>query len=118
MKMSFRKGAEILLEAGMTSATVARRSSVLRGAYEQFAARGLISWETAQGIAAVKAFGVQKNPTPSLTQRQAIELLKSIPTDSGQGMRDLALISVFFLTGCRVPALASVTWTPTASSII
>jgi Phage integrase, N-terminal SAM-like domain len=41
-----------LLEAGMTSATVARRLSVLRGAYEQLAAKGLVSWETAQDIAA------------------------------------------------------------------
>ena len=44
-----------LLEAGRTSATVARRLSVLRGAYEQLAAKGLVSWETAQDIAAVKA---------------------------------------------------------------
>ena len=94
-----------LLEAGMASATVARRLSVLRGAYEQLAAKGLVSWETAQDIAAVKAPGVQKNATPSLTQRQAIALLEAIPTDSLQGIRDLALMSVFFLTGCRVSAV-------------
>jgi hypothetical protein len=57
-----------LLEAGMTSATVARRLSVLRGAYEQLAAKGLVTWATAQDIAAVKAPGVQKTATPSLTQ--------------------------------------------------
>ena len=89
----------------MASATVARRLSVLRGAYEQLAAKGLVSWETAQDIAAVKAPGVQKNATPSLTQRQAIALLEAIPTDSLQGMRDLAMMSVFFLTGCRVSAV-------------
>ena len=94
-----------LLEAGMTSATVARRLSVLRGAYEQLAAKGLISWETAQDIAAVKAPGVQKNATPSLTQKQAIALLEAIPTDTLQGIRDLAMMSVFFLTGCRVSAV-------------
>jgi hypothetical protein len=55
-----------LLEAGMTSATVARRLSVLRGTYKQLAAKGLVSWETAQDIAAIKASGVQKNSTPSL----------------------------------------------------
>jgi site-specific recombinase XerD len=38
----------------------------------------------------------------SVTQRQAIALLEAIPTDSLQGMRDLALMSMFFLTGCRV----------------
>src|SRR5262245_57818662 len=94
-----------LLEAGRTSATVARRLSVLRGTYHQLAAKGLVSWETAQDIAAVKAPGVQKNATPSLTQKQAIALLEAIPSDTLQGIRDLALMSVFFLTGCRVSAL-------------
>ncbi len=94
-----------LLEAGMTAATVARRLSVLRGAYEQLAAKKLVSWETSQDIAEVKAPGVQKNATPSLTQKQAIALLGAIPTDSVQGMRDLAMMSVFFLTGCRVSAV-------------
>jgi site-specific recombinase XerD len=94
-----------LLAAGMTSATVARRLSVLRGAYQQFAAKGLIKWETAQDIAAVKAAAVQKNSTPALTQRQAINLLEAIPTDTLQGMRDLAMMSAFFLTGCRVSAV-------------
>jgi site-specific recombinase XerD len=94
-----------LAEAGMTSATVARRLSVLRGAYEQLAAKGLVSWETAQDIAAIKAAGVQKNSTPSLTQRQAVALLEAIPAGTLQGIRDLALMSVFFLTGCRVSAV-------------
>src|SRR5215472_3317011 len=49
-----------LLEAGRTPATVARRLSVLRGTYHQLASKGLVSWETAQDIAAVKAPGVQK----------------------------------------------------------
>ena len=89
----------------MKSATVARRLSVLRGTYHQLAAKGLVSWETAQDIAAVKAPGVQKNSTPSLTQRQAIALLEAIPTDTLQGIRDLALMSVFFITGCRVSAV-------------
>jgi integrase/recombinase XerD len=96
-----------LLEAGMATATVARRLSVLRGAYEQLAAKGLISWEIAQDIAAIKAVGVQKNSTPSLTQRQAVALLAAIPTDTLQGIRDLAMMSVFFLTGCRVSAVTN-----------
>ncbi len=78
---------------------------MLRGTYHQLAAKGLIAWETAQDIAAVKAPGVQKNSTPSLTQRQAISLLEAIPTESLQGIRDLALMSVFFITGCRVSAI-------------
>jgi hypothetical protein len=64
------------LPGDLTSATVARRLSVLRGAYQQLTAKGLLSWETAQDIAAVKAAGVQENSTPSLTQRQAVTLLE------------------------------------------
>lgn len=94
-----------LLKSGMKSATVARRLTVLRGAYEQFAAKGLVTWETAHAIAAIKAAPVQKNSTPSLTQKQAIDLLNAIPTDTLQGMRDLAMMSVFFKTGCRVSAI-------------
>jgi integrase len=48
---------------------------------------------------------VQKNATPSLTQRQAVALLEAIPADTLQGLRDLAMMSVFFLTGCRVSAV-------------
>src|SRR3954451_5605385 len=96
-----------LLEAGRTSATVARRLSVLRGTYKQLAAKGLISWETAQDIGAVKAPGVQKNSTPYLTKLQAVSLLEAIPADTLQGIRDLALMSVFFITGCRVSAVTS-----------
>jgi site-specific recombinase XerD len=89
----------------MTTATIARRLSVLRGAHQHLAAKGLVSWETAQDIAAVEASGVQKNSTSSLTQQQAVALLKAIPTDTLQGIRYLALMSVFFLTGCRVSAI-------------
>jgi integrase/recombinase XerD len=96
-----------LLEAGLKAATVARRLSVLRGTYKQLAAKGLVDWETAQDIAASKAPGVQKNANPSLTQKQAIALLEAIQTDTLQGVRDLALMSVFFLTGCRVSAVVA-----------
>jgi hypothetical protein len=47
-----------------------------------------VSWETAQDIAAIQApTGVEKNTTPSLTQKQAIALLEAIPTDTLQGRR-------------------------------
>src|SRR5512135_1758166 len=67
--------------------------------------KGWKAQERAQDIGAVKAAAVQKNSTPSLTQRQAIALLEAIPTETLQGIRDLALMSVFFITGCRVSAI-------------
>jgi site-specific recombinase XerD len=36
-----------LLEAGLSKGTVARRLSVIRGTYEQLAAKGLVAWEVA-----------------------------------------------------------------------
>ena len=59
----------------------------------------------AQDIGAVKAPPVQKNSTPSLTERQAISLLEAIPIETLQGIRDLALMSVFYITSCRVSAI-------------
>jgi site-specific recombinase XerD len=96
-----------LLEAGLSKGTVARRLSVIRGTYKQLAAKGLVAWDVAQDIVAIKVPTVQKNSTPSLTQRQAISLLEAIPTHSLQGIRDLALMSVFFVTGCRVSAVVA-----------
>ena len=52
---------------------------------------------------AVAAFWDQA--PPSLTERQAISLLEAIPIETLQGIRDLALMSVFFITGCRVSAI-------------
>ena len=94
-----------LIKAGMKPTTVARRLSVLRGVYRQFAIKGLIAWETSQDISAVKAPPVAKNTTPALTSKQAVALLEAIPSDTLQGKRDLAMLQTFFITGCRVTAI-------------
>lgn len=94
-----------LLKAGMKATTVARRLSVLRGVYKQFAIKGLVAWDTWQDLAAVTAPPVAKNTTPALTSKQAIALLEAIPNDTLQGIRDLALLQTFFITGCRVSAI-------------
>jgi site-specific recombinase XerD len=96
-----------LLEARMSRSTVARRLSVLRGTYRELASKGLVRWEVAQDISAINAPPVQKNSTPALTQKQAIALLEVIPRHTLQGCRDFALMSVFFITGCRVSAVIS-----------
>src|SRR5262245_9561291 len=91
----------------MSKATIARRLSVLRGTYRELAAKRLLPCETAQYIAAISAPKVQKNATPALTQRQAVSLLEAIPTGTLHGVRDFALMSVFFLTGCWVSAVVA-----------
>lgn len=94
-----------LHKAGMRPTTIARRMSVLRGVYRQFAVKGLVPWDTAQDIAAIRSPPVTKNSTPSLTSKQAVAMLEAIPTHTLQGIRDLALLQTFFITGCRVSAI-------------
>lgn len=72
-----------VLEAGWTSATVARRLSVLRGTYKQLAAKGLVAWETAQDIGAVKAPGVQKTGRLPAPLRPSLRSLTPGPASPG-----------------------------------
>lgn len=95
-----------LLKAGMRPSTVARRLTVLRGTYRQFALHGLTSWGIANDLSAIHAPPVAKNTTPALTSKQAVEMLEAIPTDTLQGIRDSAMLQTFFVTGCRVSAIA------------
>src|SRR4029434_5375481 len=41
----------------------------------------------------------------SLTPRQAVALLEALPTDTMQGARHFALLSMFFISGCRLSAV-------------
>jgi len=94
-----------LRNAGLSGATIARKLSVLRGMYRQFAAKKLVSWEVAQDIAAVESPKVQKNTTPALTEQQAVRLLHAPDTATLRGLRDRALLHTLFITACRVSAM-------------
>lgn len=94
-----------LIKMGVRPASVARKLSVIRGAYQQFANKGFVTWQVSQGISAIKAPPVKKNSTPSLTQQQATGFLAAIPCNSIQGVRDLAMFQTLFITGCRVSAI-------------
>lgn len=94
-----------LRDAGLAGATIARKLSVLRGMYRQFAKKKLIDWETAQDIVAVESPKVQKNTTPALTEAQASRLLHAPDATSLQGLRDKALLHTLFMTACRVSAI-------------
>lgn len=94
-----------LRDAGLAGATIARKLSVIRGMYRQFAKKKLIDWETAQDIAAVESPEVQKNTTPALTEQQAVRLLHAPDTSTLTGLRDKALLHTLFITACRVSAI-------------
>lgn len=94
-----------LLAAGQTTATVARVLSVLRGTYQQFGKRGLIDWERVRDLQSVASPRVEKNTTPCLSQQEAIRLLHAPDTTTLTGLRDHALLFVYFKTAARCSAL-------------
>src|SRR5438132_174009 len=94
-----------LLAAGQTTATVARTLSVLRGTYQQFGKRGLIPWERVRDIQSVESPWVEKNTTPCLSQQEATKLLHAPDTSTLIGLRDHALLFVYFKTAARCSAV-------------
>jgi integrase/recombinase XerC/integrase/recombinase XerD len=98
---------EALRQAGMQPATIAKHLSVLRGMYRQFGKRGLIDWGTVQDIQAVQSPRVERNATPILTETEAKKLLHQPDQTTIAGIRDHAMLFVFFKTACRVSAIAN-----------
>jgi site-specific recombinase XerD len=96
-----------LLAGGKTPTTVARVLSVLRGTYQQFGKRGLIEWERVRDIQSVESPRVEKNTTPALSQAEAIQLLHAPDTTTLTGLRDHAMLFVFFKTAARCSAIAN-----------
>src|SRR5207244_6714305 len=94
-----------LLASGKTRTTAARVLSVLRGTYEQFGKKGLIPWERVRDIQAVESPRVEKNTTPCLSQAEATKLLHAPDTSTLTGLRDHALLFVYFKTAARCSAV-------------
>lgn len=95
-----------LLAARKTPTTVARVLSVLRGTYQQFGKQGLMGWERVRDIQAVESPRVEKNATPALSQWEAIKLLHAPDRTTLTGLRDHALLFVYFKTAARCSAIA------------
>lgn len=95
-----------LQQSGRSSASIAHVLSVLRGTYEQFGKRGLVEWDRVRDIQAVTSPRVEKNTTPALSEAEARRLLHAPDTSTLVGLRDHALLFVFFKTACRCSAVA------------
>lgn len=97
---------EALLQADSAATTVGRALSVIRGTYKQFAAKGLVSHDTAGDIQAVASPRITKNTTPALSEVEARKLLHAPDLSTAGGLRDFAMLFTFFVTACRVTAVA------------
>lgn len=94
-----------LLAADHKTATVARTLSVLRGTYQQFGKRGLVPWERVRDVQSVESPRVEKNTTPCLSQQEAIKLLHAPNRATMVGLRDYAMLFVYFKTAARCSAI-------------
>ena len=98
---------EALSQTGASSATIARRLSVLRGTYQQFGKHGLMDWDQVRDIQAVTSPRVEKNTTPALSEAEAKRLLHAPDMTNIAGLRDHAMLFCFFITACRCSAIAN-----------
>lgn len=96
-----------LHQAGRSTSSIAHVLSVLRGTYEQFGIRGLVEWDRVRDIQAVTSPRVEKNTTPALSETEARRLLHAPDTSTLIGLRDHAMLFVFFKTACRCSAVAN-----------
>jgi site-specific recombinase XerD len=97
---------EAMVQAGRRPATIARALSVIRGTYEQFGKKGLVAWNLVGDIQAVTSPRVDKNTTPGLSEREACRLLHAPDTNTVLGVRDHALLFIYFKTACRSRAIS------------
>ena len=97
---------EALQQAKAASSTIGRMLSVIRGTYRQFATKGLVDHDTAGDIQSVSSPRVTKNTTPALSEIEAKRLLHAPDTTTVVGVRDFAMLFTFFVTACRVSAIA------------
>ncbi len=97
---------EAMLQSGKKAGTVARALSVLRGTYQQFGKKSFVAWDIVSDIQAVTSPRVDKNTTPALSEKEAIALLEAPDISTPLGMRDQALLFVYFKTACRSSAIA------------
>ena len=98
---------EAMVRAQQKPATIARSLSVIRGAYQQFGKKGLVPWNRVGDIQAVASPRVDKNTTPELSEQEAIRLLEAPNTNTLIGMRDQAMLFVYFKTACRSSAITN-----------
>lgn len=85
----------------ISSRTVASRLSALSSLYEHLCERQLAPMNPTTGVKQPRVAS-QTVETPALSREQVRALLDVPNLENMQGLRDRALLSVYFYTGCRV----------------
>jgi len=101
-----------LEKAGLSQASIANRLSALSSLYKHLTDHQLTTSNPVAGVKRPKTgnAGIGSGKSPSLSKRQVRLMLDSPNTDTLQGLRDRALLHVYFYVGarCSEPALLKV----------
>ena len=99
-------------QAGLSQATIANRLSALSSLYKHLTDQQITSANPVAGVKRPKAGngGIGSGKSPTLSKRQVRMMLDAPNTSTLQGLRDRALLHVFFYVGarCSEPTLLKV----------
>ncbi len=93
-------------DAGLRSATIARRLASIRSWFRYLHAEGLLAADVAETMDAPKLWRVLPE---ALTQREVDRLLAAPDLERPYGVRDRALLELLYATGLRVSEAAGLT---------
>lgn len=90
--------------AGLSQASIASRLSALSSLYKQLTDQQLTPSNPVAGVKRPKTGngGIGAGKSPTLSQRQVRAMLDAPDTSTLQGLRDCALMHIFFFVGARV----------------
>ncbi len=91
-------------KAGCSRATISMRLAALSSLYKFLADKNLCPINPVSGVKRPKttSSGLGSGKTPALTKEQVRVMLDTPPSDTLQGLRDRAILHVYFYTGGRV----------------
>lgn len=89
--------------AGLSTGTIATRLSALSSLYKHLTDSQVVSSNPVAGVRRPKTgnAGIGAGKSPTLSKRQVRAMLDAPDTDKLQGLRDRAILNVFFYTGAR-----------------
>lgn len=97
---------DAMIEAGMAERTINSRISALSSLFNFLCEKQVMAINPAQGIIRPKVEQDQVK-SPVLTVEQARAILDAPGIDDFKGIRDTAILSIYFYTGCRRAEVAS-----------
>lgn len=87
---------------GLSPRSIAAHLSSLKSLYRWLSFEGVVEVDAAAALASPKL----DRPLPKTLGRQQLDALLSAPDDSVEGMRDRAMLELFFASGARISELA------------